>query len=257
MTRYEDVKPKPMKQLLSSLMAIILKKYQGETRGFIQRTVLNEVLPCVILGEPRSRLKASLVVLEMCIRKGAISPSELMQLVQNWVSMSQDKWVPVYKKDYQALYPGTTDPSVMSQEPSEELAGRVLVFGLLTQTNNRGMSNTSGSIISCLLERSKSENPDRPMSWIWVHPAKHFLLQNLDFVEILSAQIMQPLFTLDSSGFSSFIHALPLQNLLAGDMAEASQSEYMLLFVSLQVGKKVNLVHDDCEFSKPSFYIAL
>ncbi|KAJ5720693.1 uncharacterized protein N7483_008627 [Penicillium malachiteum] len=248
-TRYEDVKPKPMKQLLSSLMTILVKSHVGETKQIIQVTILKAILPCIILGEQRSRLKAALVVLEMCIRKGAIWPVEFLQLVRAWAIEFQDKWVPVFKKDYETIYPGASDPAVMSTEPSEEVAGRVFVLGLLTQTNDRGMSGTSGSIMSFFLEKSKIENPGRQMSWIWVYPTRNILLQHLDALEVLSTQIIQPLFTFDPLGFSAFIQSLPLKNLMAGDMAEASHSEYMLLFVSLQVGKKVNLVHDDYDIS--------
>ncbi|KAJ5701019.1 hypothetical protein N7493_012065 [Penicillium malachiteum] len=248
-TRYEDVKPKPMKQLLSSLMTILVKSHVGETKKVIQISILKAILPCIILGEQRSRLKAALVILEMCIRKGAIWPAKFLHLVQAWAIEFQDKWVPVFKKDYETIYPGASDPAVMSAEPSEEVAGRVFVLGLLTQTNDRGMSGTSGSIMSFFLEKSKIQNPDRQMSWIWVHPTRNILLQHLDALEVLSTQIIQPLFTFDPLGFAAFVQFLPLQSLMAGDMAEASHSEYMLLFVSLQVGKKVNLVHDDYDIS--------
>ncbi|KAJ5935095.1 Armadillo-like helical [Penicillium verhagenii] len=250
MTRYEDVRPKPLKQLLASLTTILVKHYKGETRMMVQNAVLNSVLPCIILGEPRSRLKGSLVCLEMFIRKGAISPSELIPLVRSWLLQSQDQWVPFFKKDQNALYPGVSDPNVMSSEPSEEVAGRILVLGLLTQTNNRGMAGTSGNILAAFLQKLKAQSPNQQMSGIWIHPARHMLLQNLDSVEVLSIQIMEPIFSSDPEGFPLFLETLPLRSLMVGDMTEGSQSEYMLLFVSLQVGKKVNLVHDDYDASK-------
>ncbi|KAJ5777592.1 hypothetical protein N7520_000838 [Penicillium odoratum] len=250
MSRYEDVRPKPLKQLLASLTTILVKHYKGETRIMVQNAVLNSILPCIILGEPRSRLKGSLVCLEMFIRKGAIRPSELIPLVRSWLLESRDQWVPFFKKDQAALYPGVSDPTVMSSEPSDEVAGRILVLGLLTQTNNRGMAGTSGNILAAFLQKSRAESPDKQMSSIWIHPARHMLLQNLESVEVLSIQIMEPIFSSDPAGFPLFVETLPLRSLMAGDMTEGSQSEYMLLFVSLQVGKKVNLVHDDYDASK-------
>ncbi|KAJ5564383.1 hypothetical protein N7513_000625 [Penicillium frequentans] len=250
MARYEDVRPKPLKQLLASLTTILVKNYKGETRIMVQNSVLQSILPCIILGEPRSRLKGSLVCLEMFIRKGAISPSELIPLVKSWLVESRDQWVPFFKKDQDAIYPGVSDSTIMSSEPSEEVAGRILVLGLLTQTNNRGMAGTSGNILAAFLQKLKAESPEKQMSGIWIHPARHMLLQNLDSVEVLSIQIMEPIFNSDPAGFLPFVETLPLRSLIAGDMTEGSQSEYMLLFVSLQVGKKVNLVHDDYDSSK-------
>jgi hypothetical protein len=248
LSRYEDAKPKPLKLLLGSLTTILVKHYQGEQRTIVQKSVADAILPSVIIGEPRSRLKGSLVCLEIFLRKGAILPSELILLLQTWLAENREKWVSVFEKDHDALYSGASKSfTITAGVLSEELATKIFILGLLTQTNNRQMSGTSGGVLAAFLQKMKSKPSTREVSNLWVSPVRHMLLQNTDNLEALSAQILHPLFTADPHGFMSFVEALPLQSLLAGDMADAAQSEYMLLFASLQMGKKANLVHEDCK----------
>ncbi|KAJ5669950.1 Armadillo-like helical [Penicillium maclennaniae] len=251
LSRYEDAKPKPLKQLLGSITTILVKYYRGDQRTNVQKAVAEAILPSVVLGEPRSRLKGSLVCLEIFLRKGAILPSELISLLQIWLAENRAKWVSVFEKDHDALYSGFSEPfTITAGVPSEELATKIFILGLLTQTNNRQMSGTSGSVLAAFLQKLKGRSFGQQVSHFWVSPVRHMLLQNTDNLESLSAQILHPLFTADPHGFMSFVEALPLRNLLAGDMADAAQSEYMLLFASLQMGKKANLVHEDYDSSK-------
>lgn len=248
--RYEDAKPKPLRQLLVSLTTILAKHYQGAQRTLIQTAVANAIYPSIILGEPRSRLKGSLVCLEHFIRKSAILPSELISLAQNWLAQNREKWNSVFEKDREALSHDVSDfdLSASPSGPSEAFAAKIFALGLLTHTNNREMSGTTGGMLSALIKKMKAEDPTQQVSTIWVAPTRHMLLHNMDNLEALSSQILLPLFTTDPTGFRSFVEALPLKSLLTGDMADAADSEYMLLFTSLQMGKKANLVHEDCKF---------
>lgn len=247
--RYEDAKPKPLRQLLVSLTTILAKHYQGPQRMIIQNAVANAIFPSIILGEPRSRLKGSLVCLEHFIRKSAVLPSELFALAKNWLAQNRGKWLSAFEKDREALSHDLSDSDFTAtpSELSEAVAAKIFTLGLLTQTNNREMAGTTGGMLSALVKKIKAESPTQDMSAIWVAPTRHMLLQNVDNLEALSSQILQPLFTADPIGFMSFAEALPLKSLLAGDMADARESEYILLFTSLQLGKKANLVHEDCE----------
>lgn len=252
MTRFEDVKPKPLKQVLGSLAAILAKHHEGKIREASNKAVIDSILPSIVLGEPRSRLKGSLVCLELFIRKSAILPSELIPLVQRWLSKNKSKWIPLFEKDRHTLFPDAACPEtiVMHDDPSEELAARVFFLGLLDQTSNRAMAGTSGMMLATFLRRLKSQSPNTKLSSLWVSPMRHVLLKKLDSLDILSVQLLTPLFTADPPGFIAFIESLPLINLSTGNMSGAEQSEYMLLFASLEVGKKANLVHEDCELSE-------
>ncbi|KAJ5742420.1 uncharacterized protein N7511_011439 [Penicillium nucicola] len=240
LTRYEDAKPKHIKQLLGSITTILAKRHQGEPRQVIQLAIIEAIIPSIVLGEPQSCLKGSLVFLEMFIRKGAFLPSEFISSVRSWLEKNPEKWTTVFAEHREALQdqPG-------SSEMSDELAARIFVLGLLTQTNNRTMAASAGNLISVLIQKMKPETSAQKLSDIWVAPVRRMILQSEESLEDLSNRLLQPLFTIDPSGFRTFLETLPVQSLLRGDMSDESEAEYMLLFAALQVGKKVNLVHED------------
>jgi hypothetical protein len=242
LNRYEDAKPKHIKHLLGSITTILAKRHQGEIRRVIQTAIIDAIIPSILLGEPQSRLKGCLVFLEMFIRKGAFLPSEFISSVRAWLEQSPERWTTVFAKDCEILQ----DESG-SSDMSDELAARIFVLGLLTQTNNRTMAASAGNLLSVLIQKMKPETSPQKLSEIWVAPVRRMVLQSEESLEDLSNRLLQPLFTIDPSGFRTFLETLPVQSLLKGDMSDEPEAEYMLLFAALQVGKKVNLVHEDCK----------
>lgn len=252
LSRYEDAKPKPLKQLLGSLINLLAKHIHGPKKNEIQNAVMGAILPSLVLGEPRSRLKASLVCFELAIRKGAIRSPEFILLLQEWLSENRERWVHVFENAQEGLSPNTSEDFL--SELSKDLAAKIFVLGLLTQTNSRDLSGSCGNVLGALLQKLKTEFLEWPVSMIWVAPVRYMMLNKVDNLEATTTQILQPLFSADASGFMAFVQSLPLEGLLAGDMAEAEDKEYILLFAALQIGKKTNLVHEDCKMNKSENY---
>lgn len=249
LSRYEDAKPKPLKQLLGSLINLLAKYIHGAKKRDIRKAVAEAVIPSIVLGEPRSRLKASLACFELAIRKGAIPGSDFISLLQNWLENNRERWVHVFENAQEALFPVDSENfmGTLSRKPGKDLAAKIFVLGLLTQTNSRDMSGSCGNVLGSLLQKLKSESPEWMVSTIWVAPVRYMMLHVVDNLEAISSQILQPIFSADPPGFMVFVESLPLKSLLAGDMTDAEDKEYILLFAALQIGKKTNLVHEDCK----------
>ncbi|CAG7982284.1 unnamed protein product [Penicillium olsonii] len=250
LNRYEDAKPKPIKLILSSITAVLAKGHQGASRTAIQTAVIDAVIPSIVLGEPQSRLKGCLVFLDSFIRRDAILPSEFIPLLREWLAMNKERWVSFFSKDHETLSLGGTEATLesVSDNLSDELAAKIFVLGLLVQTNNKTMSVPAGNLLSVLIQKMKPETSAQKLSEMWVSPARHLVLDNVDTLEDLSSRLLQPLFTVDPNGFKMFLETLPVKSLLEGDMTDAPEAEYMVLFAALQIGKKINLVHEDYIF---------
>ncbi|KAJ5943687.1 hypothetical protein N7516_003855 [Penicillium verrucosum] len=250
-TRYEDAKPKPVKQLLASITTILAKSHQGTTRAALQTSIIDALIPSIVLGEPQSRLKGCLVFLETFIRKDALLPSEFIPLVRQWLLKNADKWATLFANDHETLSLGESGPAfdTASGSLSDELAARIFVLGLLIQTNNRTMALPAGNVLAILIQKMKPGNSPEKLSAMWVMPVRRMVLQNMETLEDLSNRLLQPLFTIDPNGFKVFLDTLPVKSLLKGDMTDAPEEEYMVLFAALQIGKKVNLVHEDYIFN--------
>ena len=256
--RFEDTKPKPMKQILASLVKVLAKQRQQEGSGPIVPRIVEETIPSIVLGEPRSRRKPSFVSLEVFIRKNAILPSELVALVESWLLKNHERWVPVLQDDCVAL--SIDAPKFVSRglgdSESKATAAKILIMGLLSQAKNADFASSAGATIAVFFQKVKAAS-DKPgadegthgLASTWVTPVKHVMLQNLDGLEFMSNQILYPLFSIDSRGFHCFIDNLPYKTLLAGDISDASSEEFMLLFTALQGAKKIGLVHEDSKLS--------
>jgi hypothetical protein len=260
-----------MNQVLSTLIKILREHPDASEAQRIRVGVINATVPSVMLGEPRSRLKASLIALEHLVRKDALPHVDLMQMLCDWLQTYHERWRPSLGRYCEALSICTAQflvgsPDGANIESKKMATLRILILGLLVQATNSEFTSAIGSLLALLCERVNQES-DRPQQSsdvgfrgslvVWVDPVKYILLEGLDtleaipnYMEMMSNHILLPLFSLDVNGFRAFIHQLPVQILLSGDMNDdAPHQEFVLLFSALQVAKKLGLVHEDCELS--------
>lgn len=246
MTRYKDVKPKPMKQVLESLVALLAKTRQEIDRSALRQKIVEATIPSIVLGEPRARLKASFASLEMLLRKSAITPLELVSLTDQWLVDHYEQWTALFKEDCKAL---SIDFSQYREKGSGretfQIAAQILVLGMLARATKAELAASSGDTLAAFLQRVKASPDAQDLKSVWVAPVRHVSLRNLDNLEYMSNYVLQPSFATDPAGFKSFIERLPLSSLLAGDMSDAPLAEFMLLFASLQIAKKIGLIHED------------
>ncbi|KAF7617583.1 cell cycle-associated protein [Aspergillus flavus] len=254
MARYKDSNPKGMRQILECLVNLFNKNPQGTDKDVIRSNITETTIPSIILGEPRSRLKASFVSLETLLRKSAISPIEFISMVERWLLENRERWISLLQEDCKALSIDIT--RLLGSAPSSEskqIVAEILLFRLLTQAKTAELAASSGDLMAAFFLKVKSSGMSDPstqeisqnLSSIWVAPVRHLALQKLGNLELMSNYTLQPLFKLDPVGFRAFLDGLHLKNLLAGDMSEAPLPELTLLFASLQMAKKVGLVHED------------
>ncbi|KAE8415009.1 putative death-receptor fusion protein-domain-containing protein [Aspergillus pseudocaelatus] len=254
MARYKDSNPKGMRQILECLVSLFNKNPQGTDKDVIRSKITETTVPSIILGEPRSRLKASFVSLETLLRKGSISPIELISMVESWLLENRERWISLLQEDCKALSIDITRFLGSAPSPeSKQIVAEILLLRLLTQAKTAELAASSGDLMAAFFQKVKSSGTSEPssqeisqkLSSIWVTPVKHLALQNLGNLELMSNYTLQPLFKLDPIGFRAFLEKLHLKNLLAGDMSEAPLPELTLLFASLQIAKKVGLVHEE------------
>ncbi|KAJ5223998.1 hypothetical protein N7468_008540 [Penicillium chermesinum] len=245
LARYEDFSPKPLKQLVGSLVTILAKNFPADKKAQIEEAIMQATLPSILLGEPRAHLKGSVVALEMLIRKGAISPTRLISLLQNWLTNNWSKWSPTFEKEHEALLLDKSSTQAALTNLTGELAARVFVLGLITHGSTRSLAGPCSGILENFLQKFRKQSPNEKASKFWVAPVRHVALHDLQDFEVLSTQVLPPIFTGDPEGFVQFVKTLPLESALTGDMAASNEPEIILLFVALQIGKKINLVHED------------
>lgn len=249
-----------MKQVLESLATIIAKSTNEPGCDAIKRALVDAVLPAIILGEPRSRIKASINALEALLRKNAISSIELITLIDSWLLRNPEHWPSVLREECRisaidiSRFLERSSEKEVSDIQSGETAVQILILGFLNRSRAFDLAASSGEVMAMFFRKLEQKLDSAPLgegkerlALTWVKPIKYFLLQNLGILEKLSNYILLRLFGLGANGFRCFLETLPLNNLLSGDMSSCSLNELTLLFECLQIGKKAGLVHDDRE----------
>jgi hypothetical protein len=257
-----------MKQVLESLAVILAKSREAPENDAARRAFVNAVLPSIILGEPRTRLKASIIALETLLRKNAIHAVELTSLVGDWLLQNSDRWSIVLQEEcrvssidipkYLQRYSKTTASDVHTSV-------EIFLLGLLNRTKAFELAASVGEVMTIFFRKLQQPAPSAPppteneksLTLVWVRPVKHFLLQHLEILDKLTHSILQRLFEVSTDGFHHFIDTLPLNSLLSGDMSSSSSAELTLLFASLQLAKKIGLVHEDRKSAPPQAHAYL
>lgn len=249
-----------MKQVLESLATIIAKSRNETGSGEIRRELVDAVLPAIINGEPRSRIKASINALEALLRKNAISAIELITRIDSWLLRNPGHWPSVLREECRtsaidiSRFLERSPENAVSDIQSGETAVQILILGFLNRSKSFDLAASSGELMTMFFRKLEQTIDSGPLgegkerlALTWVKPIKYFLLQNFEMLEKLSNYILLRLFGLGANSFRCFLETLPLSNLLSGDMGSCSLNELTLLFECLQIGKKVGLVHDDCK----------
>ncbi|KAL3471955.1 putative death-receptor fusion protein-domain-containing protein [Aspergillus californicus] len=264
LTRFKDVKPRPMKQVLESVAVILAKSHHEPEMTATKTAVVDAVLPSILLGEPRTRLKASLIALDTLMRKNAIEPIYLISLIEGWLLRNPDGWPVVLQEecrissiDTSAFLQNATTPATSTTQ-SRRTAVEILLLGLLNRSKAVELAASSGEATAMFFRKLKtpadspipSNKDESSLALVWVKPVRNFMLRHLEILDKLCNYILQRLFLTNADGFRHFIATLPLNSLLSGDMVSSSSDELTLLFASLQAGKKIGLVHDDHFFSR-------
>jgi hypothetical protein len=250
-----------MKQVLECLVGLLNKNPQETEKDAIRSKIAHATIPSIILGEPRSRLKASFVSLETLLRKSAVSPAQLISMAESWLLDNRERWTSLLQQDCKAL--SIDVPRFLASAPSAEskkIVAEILLLRLLAQAKTAELAASSGDMMAALFMKERDSHASQAssqeelqnLSSVWVTPVRHIALQNLDNLELMSNYTLQPLFNIDPSGFRAFLEKVHLKNLLAGDMSEAPLPELRLLFASLQMAKKIGLVHEDRKWATTS-----
>ncbi|EAS34462.3 HEAT repeat protein [Coccidioides immitis RS] len=266
--RYQNGRPKPMKQVLGTLIMILSKYMDAATSRLVCEHIARITVPTIILFEPRSRLKASLVSLESLIRKEAVNVVDWLHSAEEWLWANHSSWIPLlgeYCTDLKVPLTRLADEETRRDISPGSLhlyAARILCLVLLLNTHNRDISLPAGMLFSQLCCRLKSVAAAYEFRYyanddpFWVAPLKYVSLMNLDCLDPIANHVLFPLFKTEPKDFLSFVSTLPLDSIRSKTRSKASNEEYTLLFAILERGKELGLVHDKEDLEKLSPAVA-
>ncbi|KAK2740916.1 hypothetical protein FQN57_005920 [Myotisia sp. PD_48] len=257
--RYEYCQPKPMKQVLTTLVNILAAHPDPDIYRSICAHVTTSAIRNIVLVEPRSRLKASIVSFQYLIRKDAFATIDLINQVRLWLSAEYEAWMPIVGDHcikmglpISILAPGSKGVPEQDAE-SHVLTAQILCLSLLLHLHNSNVATISGQVFVSLVIRLKSvsekgefkdasKDSDPPF---WTTPLKYMCLLYLENLDAMINHVLHPLFQGRASEFQSFVHVLPIEALTSGNKLDTSSPDLDLLIAVLQTGKALGLVYED------------
>ncbi|KMQ43672.1 Armadillo-type fold [Trichophyton rubrum] len=255
--RFEYSPPKPMKQILATLTNILATHSDPDTAGSIRSYLIDSVVKTILLAEPLTRLKASVVSLHFLIRKEAFPAVDLVAHLQRWLQANVNSWTPAIGEH--ATNIGLDVSTFTGRAPSasvEEqgtITAQLLCLVLLLHLQNANVVTSSGALLSQLCFKLKKESENGPFQYstpghgapFWAAPLKYLSLRNLDNLDATISLAFHLLFRGQPAEFSSFLDVLPLKDLLSENYGETGTAEFALLIAVLETGKELGLVHED------------
>ncbi|OAL72619.1 hypothetical protein A7D00_3621 [Trichophyton violaceum] len=255
--RFEYSPPKPMKQILATLTNILATHSNPDTAGSIRSYLIDSVVKTILLAEPLTRLKASVVSLHFLIRKEAFPAVDLVAHLQRWLQANVNSWTPAIGEH--ATNIGLDVSTFTGRAPSasvEEqgtITAQLLCLVLLLHLQNANVVTSSGALLSQLCFKLKKESENGRFQYstpghgapFWAAPLKYLSLRNLDNLDATISLAFHLLFRGQPAEFSSFLDVLPLKDLLSENYGETGTAEFALLIAVLETGKELGLVHED------------
>ncbi|KZZ95080.1 HEAT repeat protein [Ascosphaera apis ARSEF 7405] len=266
--RYEDSKPKPMRQVLGSLITVLNKHPDRRVAKEILQHAMPKIISTIILCEPRSRVKASLISVEWFLRKDVLSALDLLAYVRDWLTERRNyaRWTQLLSKHCKTLniplahYRDDATPI----EGAEFHTAQLFITSVVLEAITLQILPSAGSLVSLLCQKLRALSPDGdsyPHTFydepFWLIPTRTIALHNFDEIENLSHHVFFPLFKDEPSGFQRLIYTLPLSALQSGHHSGADERELMLLFFILDAAKELGVVHEDTEFKSANASQAL
>ncbi|KAF3482664.1 uncharacterized protein GIQ15_01988 [Arthroderma uncinatum] len=259
--RFEFSPPKPMKQILATLTNILATHPDPAITSSIRSYLTKSVVQTIILAEPLTRLKASVVSLHFLIRKDAFPAVDLMSRLQDWLRLNLNSWIPVVGAhctniglDISATFAGSdTDRASIHGDELGMITAQVFCLVLLLHLQNPNVVTSSGALLAQICFKLKREfedgrfqysTPDKHVPF-WTAPLKYLSLQNLDNLDATISLAFHLLFKGRPAEFQSFLDVLPLQDLLSEHYNDTCTPEFDLLIAVLETGKELGLVHED------------
>lgn len=236
-----------MRQVLSALTKVLIKHENDEVARSIRVKVVTTLLSIIFTGEPRSKLKASLLSLEFVLRKHVIDLTEWMSLMQKWLPRNVSAWRQRLQQHGLRAFAFSTQKSL-----PDERQGIAIVesfsLALFFNAFQMDLAPAVGSLLSSFCRLLKETPSTHSLYYFenhfsfWVILLKEVLLKNIGILGIFATYVFPDLFRTDPGGFKGFVCELPLGDISTGLVHDTP--EVTILFSALQVGKELGLVEE-------------
>jgi len=232
--RSETNKPKPMRQLLLTLMNIRAKNPDQGVKAAAKQFALIRTIDLIISAAECSWGKPAFQILEYLLSKAIVKASEIANLVAVYSASRTTQRIPAssYSKsniDKSQAFGSTGASSV------EEFISRVLSWIRYPDT-----ASAAGRLISIFVKSLQSYSGEVAIDVgselsICMAPIKQALMEQPDLLNAIRKHVLPDLFRLQPKDTSFLIQSMPLLKLSQGDIGRLSDADIEMCLLSMEV----------------------
>lgn len=253
MDRYGDSKPKPMKQVLVTLVGSLSRWPRSEEAQVLRNDTLDTFLLWINSPDYTSMLQPALHGLAYFVSKGIFSVEDVVVSLRRLGPTdeplpAEDLTTQATQGGQAATSSGDPDFPAPASGPSEKLM-ETFICTLLLWASHTGVATSAPNLISTFFKilrkhSSKEINFYHSVTKLplWVAPLKRTLERKPEIVEALKHHVLPELFKLSPEDIHDFVKSLHLEHYSCGKVAANDHSEFLLLLSSLQVAQDLGLV---------------
>lgn len=240
--RYDQCKPKAIRQTLNTLTRVIEQHPDQETGQAIISSVTPLLVRILMFGDSPSHVRASLVCLEFFFRKNLISISRLALSTHERLNRP-DQASELVRARCEEIGVASTE------DYHEKYALQAFITAAILGAIGQPYLSSVGYLCSQLIQKLKRESQGASSHDgvpFWVQPLRNIALANLDFLNSLCLYVFRPLFSADPSALHVFIQILPLRVLmLPGE--SVPEDQLRLLLAILVIAKDFGAIEEETD----------
>lgn len=254
MDRYGDSKPKPMKQVLVTLVNSLSRWPSPEEAQMLREEILDTFLFWIHNLNYTLTLKPALHGLAYYISKGLFSVKDVVVSLQRLGSTvdslsAEDLTTQVTQGGRAAASSSDAQYSAPASGNSSENLVETFICTLLIWASHTGVATSASHLISTVFKTLRNHSSEEINFYhsitklpLWVAPLKDVLERKPETIEALKHHVLPAIFMLSPEDLRGFINSLHLERCLSGKVYADDHSGTLLLLSSLQVAQDLGLV---------------
>ncbi|KAB2578407.1 Uncharacterized protein DBV05_g3058 [Lasiodiplodia theobromae] len=232
--RYDNAKPKSMRQVLL-LLCTILHKDKSTTAQAVRDESVVRLFDVLFQEDDTSKVKPALIALSHFVQKDVVTVDYTITTFEQWAT-SKGKSLQLF--------------------PAPGSVSKTFLHGIMNWANHQDTTPAAGNAICIILDHGRRQQAvhlakdnanSRP---IWVEPLESTIRRNPDAMQNFKSHVFPDLFKPILTDYLRFLEHLHLDDHIRlrpstdGGSKPSDDFEASLLFTSLQVGKDMGFVQE-------------
>ena len=236
--RSENNKPKPMRQLFSSLVSFLEKNPNEEIKSAQKEYVTRRTVAMIIDKIEISSVKPAFQALEYFLTKSLIDPLDLLLELAAQTKVQADV-------DSGSILPAPTTSTLRNMsESNQRTLEKAFVLAIFAWICYPDVAAAAGRLIAIFVKSLSSSNRECHTTSesempLWFKPLQGILRAQPELLETIGNHVLPELLSISDKTTIAFLHTLPMTSVCDGRTDEITDSDIVLKLMTIGIVAKL------------------